>query len=66
MTVIELMADIEKAAVERQSDLLNKVRLMDAKQEREEAVRTFVARLRNWPTFVPSPWSAQKMAAYRT
>ena len=33
MTVIELMADIEKAAVERQLDLLNKVRLMDAKQE---------------------------------
>ena len=46
MTVIELMADIEKAAVERQSDLLNKVRLMDAKQEREEAVGTLVARLR--------------------
>ena len=45
MTVIELMADIEKAE-SRQSDLLNKVRLMDAKQEREEAVRTFVARLR--------------------
>ena len=45
MTVIELMADIEKAE-SRQSDLLNKVRLMDAKQEREEAMRTFVARLR--------------------
>ena len=36
MTVMELMAEIEKAAVERQSDLLNKVRLMDAKQGRVE------------------------------
>ena len=36
MTVMELMAQIEKAAVERQSDVLNKVKLMDAKQEREE------------------------------
>ena len=46
MTVAGLMEEIEKAVVERQSDLLNKVRLIDAKQEREEAVRTFVARLR--------------------
>ena len=46
MTVIELMAEIEKGAVKRQSDLLNKMRRMDAKQEQEEAVRTFVTRQR--------------------
>ena len=50
MTVIELMADIEKAAVEKQSHLLNKLRLMDATQEWEEAVRSFVARLRGLAT----------------
>ena len=36
MTVMELMAQIEKTAVERLSDLLNKVRLSDAKQGRVE------------------------------
>ena len=41
-----LLTEIEKAAVEKQSDLLNKVSLMDAKQERDEAVKTFVARIR--------------------
>jgi hypothetical protein len=35
ITDIELMKEIEKAAVEKQSDLLNKVKLMEAKQERE-------------------------------
>ena len=35
-----------ESAVERQSDLLNNVRLMDAEQEREEAVIMCVARLR--------------------
>ena len=35
ITVIELMKQIEKAVVEKQSDLLNKVKLMEAKQERE-------------------------------
>ena len=35
ITVIELMKEIEKAAVEKQSDLLNKVKLMEAKEERE-------------------------------
>ena len=34
------------AAVEKQSDLQNKVKPMEAKQERDEPVRTFVARLR--------------------
>ena len=51
MKVTGMMTEIEKAAVERQSDLLNKVRLMDAKQECEEAVRTFVARLRSLANF---------------
>ena len=46
ITVTELMVEIEKAAVEKQSNLLNKVKLMEAKQERDEPVRTFVARLR--------------------
>ena len=40
------MQEIEKAAVEKQSDLLNKVKLKEAKQERDEPLRTFVARLR--------------------
>ena len=35
ITVIELMKEIKKTAVEKQSDLLNKVKLMEAKQERE-------------------------------
>ena len=39
----DLMVEIEKAAVEKQSDLLNKVKLMEAKQERDELVRRFVA-----------------------
>ena len=46
ITVTNLMLEIEKAAVEKQSDLLNKVKLMEAKQERDEPERTFVARLR--------------------
>ena len=41
ITVDDLRKEINKAAVEKQSDLLNKV-----KQERDEPVRTFVARLR--------------------
>ena len=41
ITVDDLRQEIKKAAVEKQSDLLNKV-----KQERDEPVRTFVARLR--------------------
>ena len=39
------MLEIEKA-VEKQSDLLNKVKLMEAKQECDEPVRRFVSRLR--------------------
>ena len=46
ITVEDLMQEILKAAVEKQSDLINKVKLMEAKQERDEPVRTFVARLR--------------------
>jgi hypothetical protein len=40
------MVEIEKVAVEKQSDLLKKVKLMEAKQERGELIRTSVARLR--------------------
>ena len=46
ISVAYLMVEIEKAAVEKQSDLLNKVKLMEAKQERGELIRTSVARLR--------------------
>ena len=49
ITVAELMVEIEKAAMEKQSDLLNKVKLMEAKHERDEPIRTFVARLRGLP-----------------
>ena len=45
ITVTDLIMDIERAAVEKQSELLNKVRLMEANQERDEPVRIFVARL---------------------
>ena len=61
-----MITEIEKAAVERQSDLLNKVGLMDAKQEREDALITFVARLTDWLTFVLSPRYAQKKGADKT
>jgi hypothetical protein len=46
ITVLKLMKEIKKAAVEKQSDLLNKVKLMEAIQKHVELVRTFVARLR--------------------
>ena len=46
ITVAELMVEIEKAAVEKQSDLLNKVNVMEAKQERDKPIRMFMARLR--------------------
>ena len=45
ITVADLLLEIDKAAVEKQSDLLNKVRLMEAKQERDEPVTIFVPRL---------------------
>ena len=46
ITMDDLMKEIKKAAVEKQSGLLYKVKLMGEKQERDELVRTFVARLR--------------------
>ena len=46
ITVADLLLEIERAAVEKQSDLLNKVMLMEVKQECNEPVSTFVARLR--------------------
>ena len=46
ITVVDLLLEIERAAVEKQSDLLNKFRLMEAKQERDEPVMNFFAILR--------------------
>ena len=43
--VAGLLEEIKKSAIEKQSDLFNKVRLMEAKQEPDKAMRTFVARL---------------------
>ena len=42
----DLMEEVKTAAVEMQSDMLNEVRLMEAKQERNEPVRRFLARLK--------------------
>ena len=39
-----LLTEMEKTAVEKQSDLLNKVQLMENKQELDEPVRSYVAR----------------------
>ena len=44
ITVTELMDEIKKATLEKQTTLLNK--LMEAKQECDEPIRTFMARLR--------------------
>ena len=46
ISVVNLMLKNEKAAVEKQPDLLIKVKLMEAKQEHDEPLRTFIARLR--------------------
>ena len=46
ITLANLIEEVKTAAVERQSDMLNEVRLMEAKQERGEPVRKFLARLR--------------------
>ena len=48
ISVASLMLEIEKAAVEKQSDFLNKVKLMEAKQELDKPLRTFVATLRQY------------------
>jgi hypothetical protein len=45
-TSADTQRKIEKAAVEKQSNLLKKVKLMDSRQERDKQVRTIVARLR--------------------
>ena len=58
-----LLVEIERAAVEKQYDLLNKVRIMEAKQERDEAVRNFD--FLNWPTSASSPNSAKRGTAHR-
>ena len=40
------MMEIERITVVKQSDLLDKVKLMKAKQECDEPIKTFLARLR--------------------
>ena len=42
----ELLEEIKKLAVERQSNIINTVALMSATQERDEGIRQFAARLR--------------------
>ena len=46
ISVADLLLEIEKAAVEKQSDLLNKVRLTEAKQERDEPAVKCLRQLR--------------------
>ena len=46
ITVADLLEDIKKLAVVRQSNNVNTLALMMAKQERDEPVRQFAARLR--------------------
>ena len=46
ISLVDLMEEVKTAAVEMQSDMLNEVRLMEAKQERDEPVRKFLARLK--------------------
>ena len=43
---MDLMTEMEVDAVEKQSDMLNEIHLMEAKQDRNEPVRKFLARLR--------------------
>ena len=45
MSLEELIAAIEKTAVEKQSSLLNLVELLELTQNREEAIKKFVARV---------------------
>jgi hypothetical protein len=47
---MDLLTEMEVVAVEKQSDMLNEVRLMEAKQDRNEPVRQFLARLRGLAT----------------
>ena len=42
----DLLKEMGEMAVEKQSEMLNEVRLIEAKQERDEAVRKFLARLK--------------------
>ena len=46
ITVADLLDEIKKLAVVRQSNNVNTLALMTAKQERDEPVRQFAARLR--------------------
>ena len=42
----QLLVEIERVAVEKQCDLLNKIKLLEAVQEINEPVRRFESRLR--------------------
>ena len=46
ITLEEMMNQLEIVAVDKQSELLNFVQLIDAVQDRGEAIRKFVARIR--------------------
>ena len=46
ISLLDLLKEIETLAVVKQSNHVNTLALMTAKQEREEPVRQFVARLR--------------------
>ena len=46
ISLSDLLEEVKTAAVEKQSEMLNQVRLMEAKQERNEPVRKFLARLK--------------------
>ena len=46
ISLSNLSEEVKTAAVEKQSEMLNQVRLMEAKQERNEPVRKFLARLK--------------------
>jgi hypothetical protein len=68
ISVANLMLEIKKAAVKKQSELLNKVKLMEAKQESDEPVREAskiknrlnLGHCPNLPDLPPSPktWDA--------
>jgi hypothetical protein len=46
----DMMEEIMKAAAEKQSDLLNEVKLLEARQECNEPIRKFLERLRGLAT----------------
>ena len=70
ISLTQLLVEIERAAVDKQSDLLNKVKLFEAVQEIDEPIRRFVSRLQilayacNFTTKCPSqPCTASNVEA---